>query len=84
MVKLDDNRYGIIYMTTKGNDNTVNYTIINEDGKEIYSEKFKGYCFQTGSQPIVYNGCVVWMVSQYNTDLGKYRNKMYAIPALKK
>ena len=82
MVKLDDNRYAIMYTATKNDVSTLHYVVINEKGKKIYSKTYKNYEFKTGAQPIVYKGRVVWMSYEFDASSGQYRNRINAIPAL--
>lgn len=84
MIKLDDNRFGIMYTTTTGNKSKLNYVVVDNDGKIIYTRTYSDMTFSGGTQPIIYNGRIVWIDSKENKKTYKTTNKIYAIPALLK
>lgn len=79
MIKLTDNRFVILYSTTKKGTSTLNYAVYSDTGKKIYSKKYSNMAFDGDSQPILYNGSIVWISTTQNS--GKATSKVYAIPA---
>ena len=89
LVKLSDDYVVLLYTTTKkaGKETTtvLNYVVLNESGSVVYKTTYKGMCFTAGTQPILYNGSIVWtdVVSTYNKKTGREKDKTYyySIPA---
>lgn len=86
MVKLSEDRYAILYSTTntKGKE-TMHYVVVNNAGKKIYSTSYTGMHFTGASEPILYNGNLVWMEGERcNYKNGKPYDKevLYQIPAI--
>lgn len=79
MVKLTDNRFVILYSTTKKGKSTLNYAVYSDTGKKIYSKKYSNMVFNGDSQPILHNGSIVWISPIDNN--GKVKSKLYSIPA---
>ena len=79
MVKLTDNRFVILYSTTTKGKSTLNYAVYSDTGKKIYSKKYANMVFNGDSQPILYNGSIVW-ISPIQSN-GKVNSKLYSIPA---
>lgn len=82
MVKLDDNRFAIMYTTSKANNKNLklHYVVVDGKGKKVYSKTYSNMLFGGGTQPIVYNGRVVWA----DFDFATGKNKIYGVPALVK
>lgn len=80
MVKLSDNRFAILYTTTKKGKTTLNYVVYSDTGKKIYSKKYANMVFDGDSQPILYKGSIIWVSSTISQ--GKAKSKLYAIPAV--
>ena len=81
MVKLSDDRFAILYQSTVGEKNTLNYVVVDNTGKKIYSKKYSGYIMDNSAQPILYNGYIQWASSVYNEKKMGYVMMMYRIPA---
>ncbi len=79
MVKLTDNRFVILYSTTQKGKSTLHYAVYSDTGKKIYSKKYANMVFNGDSQPILYNGSIVW-ISPIQSN-GKVKSKLYSIPA---
>ena len=80
MVKLTDNRFAVLYSTTQKGKSTLNYAVYSDTGKKIYSKKYSNIVFYGDSQPILYNGSIVWISPIENK--GKVKSKLYSIPAI--
>lgn len=48
---------------------------MNENGDEVYRTQYKGMVFHADTQPILYNGSVVW------TEVVGKKKMLYSIPA---
>lgn len=83
MVKISDEYIAVLYQTTEGKKTKVNYVVVNNKGKKVYSKSYSGMTFQGGSQPILSNGNIFWAESE-NTGSGKEVVKMNCIPVLYK
>ena len=81
MVKLSDTRFAILYQTTTGKKNVLNYVVVDNNGKKIYSKKYSGYIMNGSSQPILYEGYIQWASSVYRDKKNNYAMMMYQIPA---
>ena len=81
MVKLSDTRFAILYQTTTGKKNVLNYVVVDNNGKKIYSKKYSGYIMNGSSQPILYEGYIQWASSVYREKKNNYAMMMYQIPA---
>lgn len=86
MVKLDDNRFAIMYNVTQGRKTKLCYVVINEKGQKIYSRTYSNMTLSGDAQPIVYNGRVVWIDRGYLwiDNIWERTTKVYAVPALLK
>ena len=82
MVKLNEDRYAILYSVKENNITTVKYLVINNAGKIVYSKNYSGMEFKGGSQPIVYNGNITWLETSYKPDYSGTETKLYSIPAV--
>ena len=71
MVKLSDDKFAILYNTTKANKTTLNYLVVNNNGKKIFSKKYSNLTFNADSQPIIYNGYIQWTTSYYDKNYHK-------------
>ncbi len=60
MVKITDDRFGILYSTVKNGKETVHYVLVNNVGKKLSSRIIKNVRFTGCSQPVVSGGCVWW------------------------
>lgn len=82
MVKLAEDKYAIMYSTTKNDKQTLHYVVIDENGKKIFSTSYAGVQFEASSQPILYNGSIQWVESVLNRSNYSYAMKLIKIPAL--
>lgn len=71
MVKLSDDKFAILYNTTKANKTTLNYLVVNNNGKKIFNKKYSNLTFNADSQPIIYNGYIQWTTSYYDKNYRK-------------
>ena len=83
MVKISDEYIAVMYQTTEGKKTKVNYVVVNNKGKKVYSKCYSGMRFQGGSQPILAKGNIFWAESE-NAGRGKEVVKMNCIPVLYK
>lgn len=81
MVKLSDERFVILYSTLEKGKTKLNYVVINDTGKKIYSKKYSGMAFSGSSQPILYKGNIIWADTSY-TAFYQAETKLYSIPAV--
>lgn len=81
MVKLSDTRFAILYETSTGKKNVLNYVVVDNNGKKIYSKKYSGYIMNGSSQPILYKGYIQWASPSYREKKNDYVMVMYRIPA---
>lgn len=83
MVKLSDDRFAILYSTTKGKTSQLHYVVVSGAGKKVYSKTYSNMSFCGDSQPILINGKIVWMETGYRE--GSYNEvdtKIFSIPAV--
>lgn len=81
MVKLSDNRFAILYNTIEKKKVTMNYIVVDNNGKKIYSKKYKNIVFNADSQPILYNGYIQWIATHSDKNY-KPIVKSYRIPVI--
>lgn len=81
MVKLSDERFAILYESTTGTKTTLNYVVVDNNGKKIYSKKYSGYTMSGDAQPILYNGYIQWASQAYSEKTYDYSMRLYRIPA---
>ena len=85
LVKLSDEYIVLMYSSKKKNKSTLHYLVLNQNGEIVYSKNYEGMIFTGGTQPILYNGSIVWsdVKETYNKKSGKYKctTYMYSIPA---
>lgn len=81
MVKLSDNRFAILYQTTNGTKKTLNYVVVDNNGKKIYGKKYSGYVMTGDSQPILYKGYIQWVSVVWQAKTQDYVTTIYRIPA---
>lgn len=60
MVKLSDAYVAIMYSTYSGNKSTLHYVLVDAAGKVISHKKYSGKVFTGSTQPILYQGSIVW------------------------
>lgn len=81
MVKLSDERFAILYQSTTGKKETLNYVVVDNTGKKICSKKYSGYSMTSDAQPILYNGYIQWVSSVYSEKKNSYVMALYRVPA---
>lgn len=85
LVKLSDDYVALLYSTTKKNKSTLHYVVLDEKGDTVYSTTYKDMIFTGGTQPILYDGSIVWsdVKETYNKKNWEYKETtyMYSIPA---
>lgn len=81
MVKLSDQYFAILYSTDQGKSQKLHYVVVDQSGKKVYSKTYSNRLFLGASQPILYNGNIVWLESYYDENY-KEKVKTYSIPAL--
>lgn len=70
MVKLADDRFAILYTITQNGAPTLNYVVVDNSGKKIYTATYPGIGFNASSQPILSNGYIVWATAEYKLNGG--------------
>lgn len=60
MVKITNDRFAILYTTTTNEKDTLNYVVVNGEGKVVLKKTYKNITFNAASQPIIYKGAIVW------------------------
>lgn len=81
MIKLSDDKFAILYSTTQKKKTKLNYIVVNDAGKKVYSKKYSGMAFDGDSQPILYKGKIVWADTAYE-GINRTKTKLYSIPAI--
>ncbi len=76
MVKLTRKYFAILFNTTKDQKTIMNYLVVNEKGKTIYSKQYSNINFDADSQPILYKGYIYW------TSTRTSGTTSYKVPAL--
>lgn len=82
MVKLSDTRFAVMYSTKQGDSTKVQYVVVSDTGKKIYTKTYAGLSFSGSSQPILSKGRIVWMETSYSAAYGGTRTRMFSIPAI--
>ena len=82
MVKLSDTRFAILYTTTKGNRSNLQYLVVSDAGKKVYSKTYPDISFSANSQPVLNRGKIVWIETVHRADYSGTDTKMYCIPAV--
>lgn len=82
MVKLSDTRFAILYSTTKGNRSELQYTVVSDTGKRVYSKAYTDVSFSANSQPVLHKGQIVWIETVWRADYSGKDTKMFCIPAI--
>lgn len=77
MVKLSDQRFGILYNVSNNGKATVHYMVIDANGKKVFDRTISGAMLSTGSSPVYASGRVSWAACDAN-----YRGRLYSIQAL--
>ena len=84
LVKLSDDYVVLLYATKKKKSKSLlHYVVLNEEGKAIYKTTYKNMKFTGSTQPILYNGAIVWTdveVKKTKTS-SKKATYFYHIPA---
>lgn len=81
MVKLSDTRFAILYSITQGTASEMQYVVVSDSGKKIYTKTYAGLPFSAGSQPILSKGKIVWMETSYRADYSGTQTRLFSIPA---
>ena len=55
---------------------------MNGKGKKVYSKDYTGLELKGGSQPILYNGNIVWTETFYTSNFMETETLLYSIPAV--
>ena len=77
MVKLSDQRFGILYTVINNGKSTLKYMVVDGNGKKVFTRTISGACFQAAANPVYANGRIYW--ASYDAN---YRAKVYSIQAL--
>ena len=80
MVKLADDRFAIMYSTTQKGASKLQYVVVNDSGKKIYTKTWSNVSFDGDSQPILYKGSIYW--AQTGFAGGKKETTFCSIPAV--
>ena len=64
MIKIHDDRFAILYTTTKNNKTALHYTVVNDAGKTVYSKVYSNVGYTSGAKPILSNGYILWTASK--------------------
>lgn len=75
MVKMSDDYVILLYSTSKKGKSTMHYVVLNENGEVVYTKEYKDMAFYADTQPILYQGSVVW------TESDGSKTFLYKIPA---
>lgn len=75
LVKMSDDYVILMYSTREKKKSILHYVVLNENGDEVYRTQYKGMVFHADTQPILYNGSVVW------TEVVGKKKMLYSIPA---
>lgn len=82
MVKLSDQRFAILYSTTQGKSQKLNYVVVDNSGKKVYSKTYSNVVFQGSTQPILSDGSIIWTENYIDAKTYKDKVKTYRIPAV--
>ncbi len=82
MVKLSDTRFAVLYSTTKGNHTKMQYVVVSDTGKKVYSKTYPDISFSANSQPVLNKGQIVWIETVRRPDSSGTDTKMFCIPAI--
>lgn len=72
MLKLSDDRFAIICSQTKGIRSSVQYIVVDGNGKKVYTKSYANMNLDNEQQPILLNGKILWLES----------GTLYSIPAV--
>lgn len=82
MVKLSDEYFAILYNTTESTGVTkLNYVVVNNKGKKVFSKTYANMSCKGASQPILYKGNIVWAETTYGANYQPITTT-YRIPAI--
>lgn len=85
LVKLSDDYVALLYTTTLKKKTTLHYVVLNESGSVVYKTTYKGMKFSASTQPVLYDGAIVWtdVVEKYKKKTYEYTEQpyYYQIPA---
>ncbi|MCR4691316.1 MAG: hypothetical protein K5739_08230 [Lachnospiraceae bacterium] len=62
MVTLSDDRFAIIWNEFKKKKSTLKYVVVDQKGNVICKKSYKNTPFDASSQPILFNGYIMWAV----------------------
>lgn len=83
IIRIKDDRFVLLYTTTKGQKQTLNYMVLSESGKVVKKKTYSSVLFDASSQPILYNGFIQWTAAAYEGSGwfgGNTVTKSYRIP----
>ncbi|MDO4807224.1 MAG: hypothetical protein Q4A07_08250 [Coriobacteriales bacterium] len=60
MVKLSDDRFGILYTVDNNGKQSLHYIVIDGNGKKIFTRTITGVSARIGTQPCYANGRITW------------------------
>lgn len=81
IIKLSDDKFALLYEAQKNGKTTLNYVVLNNDGKKIYSKTYSNMYFHGESQPVIFNGYIQWTTKYINTH-SRYETKTFRIPVI--
>lgn len=82
MVKLADDRFAVMYSTTKNQKSKLHYQVFDGDGNVVYSKTYSNMLFYGCTQPTLCNGSIVWTETQYHLSADNTDTVIYRIPAV--
>ncbi len=81
MVKLCDDKFAILYSSEEKGKTKLNYVVVNDAGKKVFSRKYPGMAFDGDSQPILHKGKIVW-ANTVRDSAYRPKTKLCSIPAV--
>ena len=67
LVKLADDRFAVLYTTWKNGKEKLQYVVVDDTGKKVYSKSYSNTPFDGESQPILNNGYITWFAEEIKT-----------------
>lgn len=65
MVKINDNRFGLLYQKYKGETGSIGFMLIDSEGNVLKKKEWKG-TFMGSIQPVIYQDDIVWFATREN------------------
>ncbi|MBO7674496.1 MAG: hypothetical protein J6S63_05755, partial [Atopobiaceae bacterium] len=77
MVKLSDQRFGILYMVNANGKASLKYMVVDGNGKKVFARAISGAMIHSSANPVYANGRIYW--ASYDSN---YKAKVFSIQAL--